>query len=261
MSNRAAHILYCHCAQAQVVPAAAGRAVLDALGRSGAEFEAVADLCGAAARRDPVLKRLAARGAMHILACHPRAVRWLFAWADAPLAKDAILHDMRSGSVAEILNHPALANLLAPRERAKGRATARGKPAASSPGGAGGLPMPGEWVPWFPVIDYDRCKNCLQCVQFCLFGVYETDAAKKPRVVQPDKCKTGCPACARVCPESAIIFAKYKDGPISGEEGRLSGSSKAGVKADLASLGKEDLHDILRRRSALAKMRKKAADE
>ena len=30
----------------------------------------------------------------------------------------------------------------------------------------------GEWKPWFPVIDYDRCTNCMQCLSFCLFGVY-----------------------------------------------------------------------------------------
>ncbi len=28
------------------------------------------------------------------------------------------------------------------------------------------------WKPWFPVIDYDRCTNCMQCLSFCLFGVY-----------------------------------------------------------------------------------------
>ena len=27
------------------------------------------------------------------------------------------------------------------------------------------------WKPWFPVIDYDRCTNCMQCLSFCLFGV------------------------------------------------------------------------------------------
>ena len=25
-----------------------------------------------------------------------------------------------------------------------------------------------EWLPWFPVIDYDRCTNCMQCLSFCL---------------------------------------------------------------------------------------------
>ena len=29
----------------------------------------------------------------------------------------------------------------------------------------------GEWKPWFPVIDYDRCTNCMQCLSFCLFEI------------------------------------------------------------------------------------------
>src|SRR5262245_34110763 len=37
----------------------------------------------------------------------------------------------------------------------------------------------GDWKPWFPVIDYDRCTNCMQCLSFCLFGVYGVDAAQK----------------------------------------------------------------------------------
>jgi hypothetical protein len=27
-------------------------------------------------------------------------------------------------------------------------------------------------VPGFPVIDYDKCTNCMQCLSFCLFGVW-----------------------------------------------------------------------------------------
>ena len=28
------------------------------------------------------------------------------------------------------------------------------------------------WKPWFPVIDFNRCTNCMQCLSFCLFDVY-----------------------------------------------------------------------------------------
>ena len=28
------------------------------------------------------------------------------------------------------------------------------------------LPLPGAWTPWFPVIDYQRCTNCMQCLSF-----------------------------------------------------------------------------------------------
>jgi len=28
---------------------------------------------------------------------------------------------------------------------------------------------------WYPVIDYSRCTNCMECIDFCLFGVYGVD--------------------------------------------------------------------------------------
>jgi len=61
---------------------------------------------------------------------------------------------------------------------------------------------------WYPVLDYSRCSGCRQCLNFCLFGVY---ALRDGRVtaVEPDNCKAGCPACARVCPAQAIMFPHF----------------------------------------------------
>ena len=75
---------------------------------------------------------------------------------------------------------------------------------------------------WYPVIDYDRCANCLECVEFCMFGVYEFDAEGKVCVANPDNCKMGCPACASVCPETAIMFPRHTGrGFVAGDdEGR-----------------------------------------
>ena len=81
-------ILYCHCAYAQVVPAEVKAAVLRALSDSAVSFDAVADLCEMSARQDPALSRLASGAPLKIAACYPRAVRWLFAAAKAPLAPD-----------------------------------------------------------------------------------------------------------------------------------------------------------------------------
>ncbi|MBI3468622.1 MAG: ferredoxin family protein, partial [Planctomycetes bacterium] len=53
---------------------------------------------------------------------------------------------------------------------------------------------------WYPVIDYSRCTNCMECLDFCLFGVYGVDRAEAILVEQPDNCRKGCPACSRVCP-------------------------------------------------------------
>src|SRR5262245_40628465 len=77
---------------------------------------------------------------------------------------------------------------------------------------------PLTWKPWFPVIDYTRCTNCMQCLSFCLFDVYGVSADKKIQVQNQSNCKTDCPACSRVCPEVAIMFPKYRHGPINGEE-------------------------------------------
>ncbi len=70
---------------------------------------------------------------------------------------------------------------------------------------------------WYPVIDRDRCVNCRQCVDFCLFGVYSADGDGSVQVENPDSCKNGCPACSRICPQSAIIFPHYEsDANIAG---------------------------------------------
>lgn len=79
-------ILFCNCTYAQVVPPEVKKAVLQKLCESDLAFEAVADLCEMSARRDPTLKALAEGGPLKIAACYPRAVKWLFAAAQAPLA-------------------------------------------------------------------------------------------------------------------------------------------------------------------------------
>ncbi len=69
---------------------------------------------------------------------------------------------------------------------------------------------------WYPVIDFSRCTNCMECVDFCLFGVYGVDTAETILVEQPDNCRKGCPACSRVCPENAIMFPQHKTPVIAG---------------------------------------------
>ena len=97
-------ILYCHCAYAQVVPAETKAAVLDQLSTSGVSFEAVPDLCEMSARRDPGLARIASCGDSTIVACYPRAVRWLFSAAAAPLPEGARILNMRVADAPEILS-------------------------------------------------------------------------------------------------------------------------------------------------------------
>lgn len=116
-------------------------------------------------------------------------------------------------------------------------------------------PKHGEWKPWFPVIDYDRCTNCMQCLSFCLFGVYGVDGDKRIQVQNNDNCKTNCPACSRVCPEAAIMFPKYKAGPINGDLVSDSDLAKEKMKVDISALLGGDVYDMLRLRSEKAKSR------
>lgn len=119
-------------------------------------------------------------------------------------------------------------------------ATAPEKPAALGPIAAAAFDT-GEKAPlrvteeigrrWYPVIDYSRCTNCMECIDFCLFGVYGVDRAETILVEQPDNCRKGCPACSRVCPENAIIFPQHKAPEIAGAEG-----TTAALKIDLSAL-------------------------
>jgi NAD-dependent dihydropyrimidine dehydrogenase PreA subunit len=85
---------------------------------------------------------------------------------------------------------------------------------------------------WYPVIDYSRCTNCMECIDFCLFGVYGVDKQDRILVENQDSCKKGCPACSRVCPEHAIIFPDYKTPAIAG----APVGSISGLKIDLSKL-------------------------
>ena len=116
-------------------------------------------------------------------------------------------------------------------------------------------PVPGAWKPWFPVIDYDRCTNCMQCLSFCLFGVYGVDTEKQIQVQNQDNCKTNCPACSRVCPEAAIMFPKYKAGPINGDTVSDSDLNREKMKIDISALLGGDVYAMLRTRSERAQSR------
>lgn len=114
--------------------------------------------------------------------------------------------------------------------------------------------QPGVWKPWFPVIDYSRCTNCMQCLSFCLFDVYGVDEGKI-QVQNNDNCKTNCPACSRVCPEVAIMFPKYQTGPINGDVINDEDLRREKMKVDISSLLGGDIYARLRDRSAAAKSR------
>lgn len=92
---------------------------------------------------------------------------------------------------------------------------------------------------WYPVIDSKACFGCLECVGFCLFGVYLVNENNLPEVASPEACRNGCPACSRVCPGGAILFPLYNDPAISGE---LSAEI---VRAQNEKSGRDDIASLL----------------
>jgi NAD-dependent dihydropyrimidine dehydrogenase PreA subunit len=85
---------------------------------------------------------------------------------------------------------------------------------------------------WYPVIDYSRCTNCLECLNFCLFGVFGLDQNNAILIEQPDACRAGCPACSRICPDGAIMFPQHEDPAVAGDPK----ASLKGLKLDLSQL-------------------------
>lgn len=105
-----------------------------------------------------------------------------------------------------------------------------------------------EWPSWYPVIDYSRCTACGQCADFCLFGVYDK-TEERVSVVNPKGCKNNCPACARICPHTAIIFPKYKlGGAISGSEEIDEMAEQKRQAMDIESILGGDIYSALEQR-------------
>lgn len=65
--------------------------------------------------------------------------------------------------------------------------------------------IPREKIPWFPVIDEEKCINCGSCLDFCSNNVFEAGETTTI-VANPYNCVVGCSACQRVCDTEAISF-------------------------------------------------------
>jgi NAD-dependent dihydropyrimidine dehydrogenase PreA subunit len=163
-----------------------------------------------------------------VIACYPRAVLALFdRWALAPQQ----VIDLRNHNGEEALRNFSLT-------------TEPVSPQAFDPNRIDALPAhPGQDA-WYPAIDKNRCCNCGKCHDFCLFGVYEMEE-KTVKVGHPRNCKINCPACARTCPQRAIIFPKYPKSPINGG---LTNEEAMGL--DAKTLYNEALRQRLAQRQA-----------
>ncbi len=102
---------------------------------------------------------------------------------------------------------------------------------------------------WYPVIDFHLCTDCMECLNFCLFGVYGVDAAGRPWVEQPDACRPGCPACARICPAGAIMFPQHADPAIAGDPHAARTALRLDLSQVLRGLSPADLAALERARA------------
>ena len=104
-------------------------------------------------------------------------------------------------------------------------------------------------VPWYPVIDRELCTGCGTCHDYCLFSVYASDAAKpgggRVSVTAPLNCKTGCPACARLCLEGALIFPFCHEAELNGE---VEQPVHRSIDALAAALGDDPMRLLAERR-------------
>jgi NAD-dependent dihydropyrimidine dehydrogenase PreA subunit len=197
-------ILICECALGGTLPRERLDSLMRALRDRGVDFAVTPDLCALAATKDGALARWADRPGIGIVACRPRAVRCLFQAAGLALDGEARLVDLRDADADDALRRLGVENAPPPPQ-----------PGVAEPVVAAEGPAAPTWFPWFPAIDRERCTSCGQCAEFCLFGVY---TIRDGRVVveHPERCKPHCPACARICPQAAIIFPKHDEAPIDG---------------------------------------------
>jgi NAD-dependent dihydropyrimidine dehydrogenase PreA subunit len=197
-----------------------------------AEVTVLSDLCGLVAKRtDFASEYLSADTEYLVLGCYPRTLNLLFD---------------RVGEQKPV--DPGYVNLigLSP-EQAIERINEFCN-SWQSPGAYREIIEDSGWPSWYPVIDYERCTACGQCADFCLFGVYEKTETRI-NVVNPEGCKINCPACARICPATAIIFPKYRNG------GAIGGSDEIDEQAehqrqvqDMENILGNDLYLALERR-------------
>lgn len=191
------------------------------------DFFVVDDLCGLIADCPEKLTFMN-DCEIHAVACYPRAIEALFAFAGIK-PKSLTVHNLRKFSPAEILDK-------LPETETKAELPEQAQ-------------NPGKWIPWYPVLEKSRCTECGQCMDFCPFDVYDRDPETGIRPARPHNCKNECPACARICPELAIIFPKHPQSPVNGDEIRESDKASRAIPEELnKKLQEQGIHAVLEKR-------------
>jgi Pyruvate/2-oxoacid:ferredoxin oxidoreductase delta subunit len=192
------NITICVCASRTFIDKEKVAKIAAAAKQADMGVELVSDLCELCETKDKKVHEIAQTT---IISCHTRAMKSLMAFVGE---NDCQYIDLRSLSLEEVLQ--ALGIEDAPDDAADEWRTQM----ATFPSKLGE-------DAWYPTLDKDACAECGKCFEFCPFGVYEM-VNDRVTVTQPQHCKNNCPACARQCPTSAIIFPKYDRSPINGGE-------------------------------------------
>ena len=195
-------VIFCNCG-AKVIGSDRLADISTYLTQEGYPNTEISDLCGCAVdRKEDIRELFIPENEYLIIACYPRGVKLLLETCGIDhLSLKLNYLNFRELSNIQIFN--SIQSFFA---------------VITDSNSSSKLKYDCEWPSWYPVIDYSRCNSCGQCSDFCLFGVYQK-IDNKVVVVNPKGCKFNCPACARICPQIAIIFPKYEHGgAISGSE-------------------------------------------
>ncbi len=242
MSDNSA-VLFCNCAYYSLHDPASKETALAFLRSRHIATSFFADLCEAAAEKPRRLQLPAHARRIYVFACSARAVKSLLNYAGIEMEdREIVCVNLREPLGEEYERFKAAADDLPV------------DPDFSMPES---LEQKKEWIPWYPVIDRDHCVNCMQCLNFCLFGVYHPDKNGQVQVANPSACKTNCPACARVCPSNAILFPKHNEPSINGLDQPASEKKHVEDSGNLLEQLQKRNHAVSSPQQTLREMQKK----
>jgi len=74
------------------------------------------------------------------------------------------------------------------------------------------LGIPRQMIPWYPIIDAEKCVGCKECIKFCHDTVYAVDEEKRKVYVEdPWHCQVYCQSCTHACNKDAITFPDRRE--------------------------------------------------